>query len=382
MKILIIPSWYPYPENPLAGRFFQEQALALARHSEHEYYLLDFGQNEYQIRLKEPLGSISRAVAARKADAGTSKLLPNLSVVRIPHISWNAFIQRGNLDTFPIKSLPQVDLVYALVSFPAGYLAQRIAILQGIPYIIAEHSGPFPLPAYSTRGRLLPFVASALGGAQKIIAVSNSLKEQIRRATGLEARLIPNLVDTDYFLPAQGSSNTIRLFSMSSFSVAKGVAELAEALYILQRRGLDYEMHWAGEGKLKADIVRQLNAFPNIRFTGYLSRAESLAAYQAADIYVMPSRVESFSMVIIEALSCGKPVVASACGGPNDILHPSVGILVEKEKPAALATGIWDLVKNLKNYNAAQIRSYCIERYSEKVVCNQLLNAFQSPANT
>ncbi|MDD3535755.1 MAG: glycosyltransferase [Candidatus Cloacimonetes bacterium] len=382
MRILILPSWYPYPANPLAGRFFLEQTLALARHTEDEYYLLDFGQNEYQIRLKEPLGSITRAVAMRKEDAASKKLLPNLTLLSIPHISYSAFLKRGNLDSFPVDNLPQVDLVYALVSFPAGYLAQRIAAKQRVPYIIAEHSGPFPLASYSKRGRLLPFVEDALKGAAKLIAVSSSLKEQIHQATGLEAEVIPNMVDTGYFLPVASAATKPRLFSMSTFSAAKGVADLAEALYILQRQGLEYDMHWAGEGKLKSRIQRQLSSFPNIRFSGYLDRAEALAAYQTADIYVMPSRVESFSMVIIEALSCGKPVVATDCGGPRDILQDEVGILVEKETPAALATGILNLVKRLKNYNAAQIRTLCIERYDERVVSARLHKAFQSSAKT
>lgn len=144
MKILIIPSWYPYPADPLAGRFFQDQARALAAHTTHEYYLLNFGQNEYQLKLKQPGQIPARLHAYFSASPHKKKLAARLWEISVPHISWSNYINKGNLDSFVWPQDIQVDLIYALVSYPAGYLAMRLSERMNLPYLIAEHSGPFP----------------------------------------------------------------------------------------------------------------------------------------------------------------------------------------------------------------------------------------------
>lgn len=377
MKILIIPSWYPYQANPLAGRFFVDQALALARHGSHEYYLLDFGQNEYQLSLRKPWQSLRHLKHYLKADASTVSRHERLQELKLPLLSWTSRFRKGNLDAFDLSKLPKVDLVYAQVSFPGAYLASRVARAQGIEYVVAEHSGPFPLAEFSRAGKLAPLVLHTLKEAKCVIAVSSSLQEQILRNTGISARLIPNMVDCDYFVPAIKEKGVLKLFSMSPFTQAKGVEDLAEALLILDKMGIDYCMHWAGEGALKRVIMQKcLSLAHKISFTPYLSREQALKAYQACDIYLMPSRIESFSMVLIEAMSCGKPVVATACGGPSDIVKAGLGVLVEPQNPLAIASTIAKMSMNLSAYDPQSIRDHCRSNYSEEVICKQLEAVF------
>ncbi|MCD8480516.1 MAG: glycosyltransferase [Candidatus Cloacimonetes bacterium] len=142
--------------------------------------------------------------------------------------------------------------------------------------------------------------------------------------------------------------------------------------------GIDYCMHWAGEGALKTRHYAK-NAFSlahKISFTPYLSREQALKAYQACDIYLMPSRIESFSMVLIEAMSCGKPVVATACGGPSDIVKAGLGVLVEPQNPLAIASTIAKMSMNLSAYDPQSIRDHCRSNYSEEVICKQLEAVF------
>jgi glycosyltransferase involved in cell wall biosynthesis len=377
MKILIIPSWYPYPANPLAGRFFVDQALALAKHSSHDYYLLNFGQNEYQLSLRKPLQSLRHLKSYLKAEASTVFRHERLQEIKLPLLSWTARIQRGNLDAYDMARLPKVDLVYAQVSFPGAYLAARVAKAQGIQYVVAEHSGPFPLAEFTKAGSVSPLVANTLKGAKSVIAVSSSLQEQILVSTGVQAMVIPNMVDCEYFVPLEKDKAKLQLFSMTPFTHAKGAEDLADAMLILDKSGLDYQMHWAGEGALKRALMQKcLPLAHKIRFTDYLSREQALAAYQACDVYLMPSRIESFSMVLIEAMSCGKPVVATACGGPRDIVKAGLGVLVEPQNPQAMASAIISMIENLSTYDPLIIRRHCLASYSEAVVCKMLNKAF------
>jgi glycosyltransferase involved in cell wall biosynthesis len=379
MNVLIIPSWYPYPGNPLAGKFFMDQAKALAKHTEHNYYLLNFGQNEYQLTLKKPLQNLAKLRAFASSTRQEHQLSERLWEICIPHLSWSSHIAKGNLDRFLGNLGIQVDLIYALVSFPAGYLAMRLAAKLRVPYLIAEHSGPFPFPQFTRNGKLSTLIQDPILGAKGVIAVSTALQKQIFDSTGVEVQVIPNMVDTDFFVPAlaKHSSPKLRLFSMSAFTLAKGVTDLLQALYALWQIDQGFEMVWAGAGPLHRSIIRQAARLP-ISFPGFLNPEQARQQYQNCDLYLMPSRIESFSLVLIEAMSSGVPSVATACGGPSDIISAKTGILCEAQNPQALLQAIMEYQVNRDCYDPHTIRALCIKRFSKKTICAQLNSCFEA----
>ncbi len=378
MNILIIPSWYPYPDNPLAGKFFIDQAQALAKHTSHQYFLLDFGQNQYQITLRKHLHNLSVLRSFRSAEPRRTRLRDNLQEIHLPHLSWSALLAKGNLDRFSLPDDLKPDLIYALVTYPAGYLAMRLAAQLKIPYIIAEHSGPFPFPHFMRRGQLSPLISQPIADADQVIAVSTALQAQILQHCGRRAKLIPNMVDTQFFIPSsrKSSDGQLRLFSMSAFTKAKGVKDLLHALYILWRRKIAFEMVWAGDGPLLAEIKKRSGKLP-IHFTGRLNKMQARSRFQNSDLYIMPSHLESFSMVLIEAMSCGIPVVSTACGGPSDIVTRETGILCEAKNPGALAGAVIEYLQNSQNYDPLRIRAICQQNYSEAEISKRLNEAFE-----
>nr|MDK2851243.1 hypothetical protein [Candidatus Cloacimonadota bacterium] len=378
MNILIIPSWYPHPKDPLAGRFFLDQAIALAKHSDHSYKILNYGQNRFQIRLRRAFSNLAVLHDYRQAKPERLYHTDRLEEIRIPHLSWTSSITRGNLNSFDLAHELKPDLIYALVTFPAGFIAQQLAEKWDVPYIIAEHSGPFPFPEFLHKGKLSDLLAKPIQNASKIIAVSNYIKEQILFYTGREADVIPNMVDTNFWVPSskQESRDEIRLFSMSTFTQAKGVEDLLEALYILWKKRFKFSMVWAGDGPLYAQIKKNAAKLP-IKFCGTLNKMQARTQYQKSDLYVMPSRIESFSMVLIEAMSCGIPSVATDCGGPADIINATTGILCKSNNPGSIANAIISFKDQQNRFDAGKIRTYCLNHYSENIVCKKLISAFE-----
>ncbi|MCB5261487.1 MAG: glycosyltransferase [Candidatus Cloacimonetes bacterium] len=379
MKILIIPSWYPYPENPLAGKFFLDQAKALAKHTSHEYYLLNFGQNEYQLNLKQPGQIPARLRSFLSAQPQTKQLSERLWELTVPHLSWSNYLNKGNLDSLSLPQDFKVDLIYALVSYPAGYLAMRLAKQMSLPYLIAEHSGPFPFPRFIRGGKLSPLILEPLQKASKVIAISSFLQTSILEYTGIKADIIPNMVDTAFFVPPviKSQDRKLRLFSMMAFTKAKGAFELLEALLILKGRKLDFELVWAGDGALRKEMMSKALRLP-VSFPGTLNQVQARQEYQRTDLYVMPSHLESFSMVLVEAMSCGVPAVASSSGGPSDIVTAETGILCKPKNAGALAGAILEYQSRRAEFDLLKIRSRCVRLYSEKVVCAQLNAVFES----
>lgn len=378
MNVLIIPSWYPYAGHTMAGKFFVDQAKALAMHTRHNYYLLNFGQNEYQLKFRTLPQNLSKLYSYAKAKRQLKQLAQNLWELRIPHLSWSSYIAKGNLDSFPLDLDLKVDLIYALVSFPAGYLAMRLAASWNIPYIIAEHSGPFPFPQFLHKGKLSKLLAIPLKNAKTTIVVSSYLQDQLDKYAGVKAHVIPNMVNTDFFVPTSDKKKSaqLRLFAMSSFTHQKGVTILMQALYALWQIDPAFEMVWAGDGPLHKTITRQAAGLP-ITFTKELSPQQALGQYQNCDLFLMPSLIESFSMVLIEAMSCGVPSVATACGGPADIITPDTGILCAPNSSSALLNAILEYKSKSERYDANLIRAHCISNYSEKAVSSQLNSLFE-----
>ena len=90
-----------------------------------------------------------------------------------------------------------------------------------------------------------------------------------------------------------------------------------------------------------AALAQDVGLNGRVSFLGWQNRAQVGDLLRRCDVFVLPSRSEPFGIVIIEAMACGKPVVASAVGGIPEIIHQGEnGILVEPEDPAALGDAI------------------------------------------
>jgi len=111
-------------------------------------------------------------------------------------------------------------------------------------------------------------------------------------------------------------------------------------------------------------LARRLEIEPWVRWLGPLGRERVLEEFRACDCFVQPSHRESFSIVLLEALACGKPVIATRCGGPESFVTPANGMLVGVHEPADLARAMDEMTRTAHRFDGPAIRRDIMKTYS------------------
>jgi glycosyltransferase involved in cell wall biosynthesis len=226
------------------------------------------------------------------------------------------------------------DIVYAHFLFPAGFSGLLAARASRAPLVVTAHGQDVAnLTEY-------PFVrAPARGvvkGAAALIAVSEWLRwrlvEAIPDAAG-KTEVVNCGVDLERFKPlARGPGPSPAFLCVGSLIERKNVVRLANAFGRLD----DGTLTFVGDGPLRP----ALEGRPGVTVTGYVPHDVVPAYLAAADVLCQPSLVEPFGQAALEALACGRSVVATRVGGPPEFVPPGTGVLVDPLSEDALVAGL------------------------------------------
>jgi len=275
------------------------------------------------------------------------------------------------------------DLIHAHFTYPDGVAAVRLGKQFGVPIIITEQNPWGPWMDEDTAVRRQTIRAAQECTFQ--IAISRSVRESIVRLTGEsdKLRVVPDAVDGDIFtLPEQGQRPILdQIIFVGAIRPVKGVDILLRAVRLLVDAGRDVKLVLIGESffrnyQKEYDRLRQMAAeltiAHRVNFAGKKPLVELVGEIQRSALLVLPSRAESFGMVLVEALACGTPVVATRCGGPEDIVNDQVGVLVPSENPQALAAAIAHVLDKRNSYVPEVLRSYALEHFGLDSVGSRL----------
>ena len=293
-----------------------------------------------------------------------------------------------------IRQSGQPDLIHVHSSMWAGLAASYIRRTHGIPYLITEHRGRFISGNLEAEKMLspwhIPLLKAAFDGAERVVTVSHALQGKILEispdCTG-RMETIPNMVDTTFFVPGQPRGTEPFVFlCLASLDHLKGLDTLLLALGKLKRKNTgSVRLIIGGEGPMKEELkglTRKLSLEADVRFTGQLDREAVRQHLQSVHAFVLPSRYEAFGVVLIEAMACGLPVIASQAGGAPEIVRDDNGMLVPPDDPESLASAMDSLVRNPERYHAEAIRSYAERNFGRYVVAGAYLKIYQKIINT
>ncbi|MFH1005895.1 MAG: glycosyltransferase family 4 protein [Candidatus Latescibacterota bacterium] len=297
--------------------------------------------------------------------------------------SWMLFRNARKLD---------FDLVHAHVAYPDGFGAVLFGRIVGVPVLITAHGSE--IHSYTKRSRLWKaLTAWALCRADRTIAVSRSLKEEIV-ALGVDSSkvsVIHNGVDTQCFRPLLEVEAGIgqekrakRILYLGRLLHTKGIGVLLEAMSLLLERGVSCELVLVGANAKQSEdrsffsMAECLGRRDVVHFEETVPHAEIPRWLATADVFVLPSFSEGFPLSVIEALACGKPVVSTRCGGPEESVSEEVGILVPPGDSQALADAIGYILRHPETYDADRIRAYACRRFSLEAQCKRIARLYVS----
>lgn len=392
MNLFIIPSWYPSESKPLSGVFIQEQAQAIAKFSPGIRVISStWGHDDGLLNAREPLTWLKKFLWLKQQSHDLIFLRNGVYEIFNPRITWTNRLPFGgagqiievNRRNFMIakEKFGGIDLIHAHVSYPAGYVASVLSKEFCVPYIVTEHMSPFPFKSLIKKGFPIPEISIALNQADACIAVSSSLARNMESFGFFNNHVIPNMVDEHSFFIGEPKTDKIVFLTLCGITEQKGVDHLLQAIALWDPPADRFEFRIGGEGPMREyyqAMSHSLGLNDRVSWLGPVNRNSVPDLFRESHIYVMPSRHETFGVVYAEAIACGKPIIATRCGGPEQIVNKENGLLIDIGDAAGLSVAMQIVASNLKYYNPKFIRQDFIKRFSREAVVSQLNSIYNT----
>jgi len=257
-------------------------------------------------------------------------------------------------------------------------LAQR-----NIPYVVSEHSSAMtslnPTVEISRTGRK---VATRLyRSASYVLPVSEFLSSEIRRRQipgNLE--VVPNPVDTELFSPAESGGADERIVCVARLDPVKQIELLLRAVARMSQHNPRVRLDIVGDGPSRAQLARfahELGIADQTTFHGHVERSQIPTILGRATVFALSSHTENLPIAMLEALSCGLPVVGPDVGGIPEIVKGAPGALFEPGDAGSLANALQDWTHPSDGARQAA-REVALARYSIDAVGQRLRIIYQN----
>lgn len=274
------------------------------------------------------------------------------------------------------------------------WIWSSIATEYDIPTVITSHGSD--MMGYDIDNSFGSYCIKAINECDKIITISKKNDEVViknfpeakEKSVTLKNGYDPKI----FFLQDLNRKQVLQEFGINKdykkivlyagrLTENKGIDVLLNATKIYENE--DVLTIIAGGGGLLDDLKAQVERLKlkNVVFVGDQVQENLSKLYNIADVLAVPSRVEGFGLVAIEALACGTPVVATNKGGMTDFINDEVGALVDVEDEVMLEKEISKILNKEKVFEREKLSKYAENNYSQKVVINDLINMYKEIIN-
>jgi len=376
LNVLFLPQWYPSEENPVGGIFVKEHAKAVSLY------------NDVTVLYCEGVGKDVKGlyeIISDKKEDGIRTIIIKHRKSPIPRTScfiylWSIFATFRKL----LKEGWRPDIIHAHI-YSAGVPAVIIGKKYKIPIVITEHWTGFPRHVLNKINILR--ARFAMNRANIILPVSKDLEEAIK-SYGIknQFKVVPNVVNTEMFYPPSNSkdNNKKKILFVGLITPQKGVSYLLKALAQLKQKRQDFILDVVGDGpnrKEYEELTEELGLGDVVKFNGLKTKEEVADFMRKSDFFVQPSLYETFGVTYIEAMACGKPIVATQLPVLQEKINRDIGILVPPKGVKALREAIDYMLDHCRDYSPEKISQYAKDKFSYEVVGKKLHDVYKDLLN-
>jgi glycosyltransferase involved in cell wall biosynthesis len=268
------------------------------------------------------------------------------------------------------------DIVHAqdLWMGTPAFLARKIL---KIPYIVWGQGNDVYHPNNLCRITTKPILQNAYA----ILALTENMRIKLNNIFNSEIYVVPNGIDLEEYNDVtqnpERKPGTKNILFVGSLYPVKGVQYLITAMKKIHEDIPDARLILVGDGVERERLVAlsiQLGIQKYVQFVGKVPHKEVQTFMQQADVFVLPSLSEGFGIVILEAMACGLPIVATRVGGIPEVIKNDInGYLVEPKRPDEIAEKILILLQNdqlrneISRTNVAAVKAYAWENIVDQL---------------
>ncbi len=375
MRIVVIGRNFPTKENNMCGSFEFEQAQMIARFGHEVYYpYIDLRS----IRHWRKFGltkEIKNGVRVIAINIPIGRLLPAFLRNKLYMPLWHWLFKKIG------REYGNPDIVH--VHYPSLFEYGCFEDLQkaGIKLVGTEHWSEVQkktLPSNCLKN-LNDFVKNA----DIVCCVNKVLKESIIELTGTnkEIRVVSNVVNS-IFKPIEEEHSGFRFISAGRLTSIKQFDKVIEAFLNVFQGQKNIILTLAGDGEEYnnlVEIIKRKNAGDQVHLLGTVSREKMAALVAETDVQVVFSKYETFCLPVIEAWTCGKPVIATTTTTAfADNADVRLGCMVDWNDIKSLENAFLYVYEHYDDYDCRWISEYAKERFREEAVYRKLLDIYRN----
>lgn len=323
------------------------------------------------VRVKTPLNNVVFHQAGSFAASPTARPITK-------YVSHAEFLIHSYQRALDILRKRKVDIIHHMLPAVYNQTFSPLAVLREMrqPFVfgpLSAHVYPRPLDEKLLLSLTSKLHRKTVRKCDALITITDQVK---RLYSGFfdedKIRTIPLGVDTDVFRPSKdyGQRQSSEILFAGYLYKLKGVEYLMRAMHIIAKERKDVKLRIIGNGPDKHNLQKlaeTLDLKTSVIFDDVVPYTRMPKYYQQSDVFCFPTLGEPFGKVIIEAMACAKPVVASNIGGSTEIIQNGKnGILVPPGRPEILAREILSILESERagKIMGENARDTVIEKYS------------------
>lgn len=399
-KILILPSWYPTPGDPLVGSFFHEQSKLLLNTYDVRVLYINFKKRPgIRVSIKAII-ELFRYFLSYLFCREKKIVLPNNEIFKEPPLEYyeiKTFSLKQKLydkitTSIYLDKIQQLikdgwypDLIHAHSVFLGGIVAYNAKLKFHIPYVITEHQ---PLNIHLYPMSVHQYIRNSFLKADKVLSISyDKIRQLGLNNIEVEPNLIYNLVDDSIFnkeVSRYQPGTELKIISVGAASFIKDHLTLLKAICIIKSQGIPFKLNLVGLriwGEVDAydkiiNFIKSNHLEDNVKIIDKVDRQNVPDILSENNIFILTSIAEGMPVSVLEAMAMGLIVIATRHGGTEDIITPLTGKIVNIKDFASIANEIKDIYEGKKQYEPSSIREHVLSICGKQAFSKKLFSYY------